>query len=191
MVLLLVAACGGTSKPTPTPLPEGVRPIEPPIVLLDLGMTDQNGAAWKLSDWKGQYSLLTFGYTHCPDVCPINLANFKQVKNNLADSKTLLNYVFVSVDGGRDTPEVLKKHLALYDESFLGLTGDATQTAAIAKAFSVAYVLEKTTPDQKDYNVTHTASSFLVDKKLQLVRIYSYGTAPAIIAEDLKKLMAG
>lgn len=189
-LVVLVAGCSTPVKPTPTQLPEGVTPLDPPIILSEVSMADQNNAAWKLSDWKGKYALFTFGYTHCPDVCPINLANFKQVKNNLgADAQ--LNYVFVSVDGERDTPDVLKKHLAIYDSIFLGLTGDATQTAAIAKTFNVVYKLEKTTPDQKEYNVTHSASSFLMDKKGQLVRIYSYGTSPVTIADDIKKMMQG
>jgi protein SCO1 len=190
VLLLVLTGCSAPATPTPTPAPEGVNPIDPPLPIADAGLVDQDGKAWKLSDWKGQYTLFTFGFTHCPDVCPINLANFKQVKNNLqASDVPLPRFVFVSVDGERDTPEILKKHLVLYDESFLGLTGDPTQTAAAAKAFSIAYRLDKTTPDQKEYNVTHSAGSYLVDKNGQLVRIYSYQTSPVVIADDFRKLV--
>ncbi len=108
---------------TPTPLPEGINAIDPPLALQAFTLVDQHGAPFSLSNLKGRLALITFGYTHCPDVCPVNLANFKEIAQRLGTNAQQVAFVFVSVDGKRDTPPVLANYMNLFDPSFIGLHG--------------------------------------------------------------------
>ena len=187
----ILAACGSGRAVTPTPTPgEGVTFIDPPVDLQNFTLTSAQNTPLSLSDLKGKLSVFTFGYTHCPDVCPINLANFKLVKKELGSDADKVNFVFVSVDGKRDTPAVLAKHLQIFDQTFIGLTGDDAAIAPVAKAFYVSYVINP--PDSSgDYTVMHTASWFLVDAEGRLRRVYGYGTSPQVITDDLEELLSG
>jgi protein SCO1/2 len=192
-LLLALSACtsapAATPTPTAAPLPEGVRPVEPPIALPDFSLTDQSGQPFSLQNFRDRWTVLSFGYTHCPDVCPIILANFTLTKRALGDQADKVTFMFISVDGARDTPEVLRRHLANFDASFLGLTGDEMAIRPLAQAFGVRYEIVKPEGTQADYLINHTASSFLVNPKGELVRIYSYGTQPEVVAADLKALI--
>lgn len=193
LITLIVTACTAPT-PAPTPLPptattaQGVTVLQP-VALNEFDLLDSKNKPIHLSELKGKFWMVTFGYTHCPDVCPINLGNFVAIKNMLKDDAAKLNFVFVSVDGARDTPQVLDKHLALFDASFIGITGKEPGLEPMLKDFKVVYKLEKTVPDQMEYNVSHTASSFLVDAAGRLRRIYAYATKPDIIVADIRQAL--
>jgi protein SCO1/2 len=189
LVLTLIGCTTPAPVPTATPsLPDGVRPIEPAKLIEDVALTDQNNKPFRIADHKGKAILFTFGYTHCPDVCPVNLANFKQIKLNLgADAKKVV-FVFVTVDPKRDTPEVLAKHLPIFDTEFIGVGADATVLAPFLKTFGVTYSYSEAKPTG-EYDVAHTASSFLVDVNGKLIRNYTYNTPFAIVADDVRKFL--
>jgi protein SCO1/2 len=188
--LLALSACAPAPTPTAAPSPEGVRPLDPPVTLPAFALTDQNEQPFTLENFRDRWTVLAFGYTHCPDVCPIMLANFTLVKRALGERADAITFIFVSVDGARDTPAVMRRHLANFDPTFLGLTGDESAVRPLAQAFGVRYEIVKPEGTQADYLINHTASSFLVNPKGALVRIYSYGTEPEVIAADLKALIA-
>ena len=184
----LLASCG-TATPTPAAkLAEGIRAVEPPVQLHEFALTNQQNQSVHLADLKGKASLITFGYTHCPDVCPINLANFKAVKTLLGEKASQVNFVFISVDGIRDTPDVLATHLKLFDPVFIGFTGDDASVRPVAQQFSVTYAMDGPTTGQTDYQVVHTASAFLVDKDGNLIRNYAFQTPPDVIASDIQRM---
>jgi protein SCO1/2 len=191
---LLLGACAPTAPtaiPTATtaPFPEGVRPLDPPVALPNFSLIDQQGRQYSLEDMLGKWTVVSFGFVNCPDVCPITLANFTLVKRALGEQADQVTFMFVSVDGARDTPEVLGKHLALFDPDFVGLTGDDNAVRPMAQAFGVRYEIVKPEGTEADYLVNHTASAFLVNPEGELQRIYSYGTDPEIIAADLRTLL--
>lgn len=136
-----------------------------------------------------RWTVMSFGYTHCPDVCPITLANFTLIKRALGDQRDRVTFIFVSVDGARDTPEVLGRYLANFDAAFIGLTGDEMAIRPVTQAFGVRYEVVKPEGTQAEYLINHTASSFLVNPRGELVRIYSYGTDPEVVAADLRALV--
>ena len=183
----LLISCAASS--TPQSLPDGVRPIDPPVQLNDFALTNQQDYPIHLSDLKGKMALIAFGYTHCPDICPINLANFKQIKKALGDSAAQINFVFFSVDGKRDTPDVLTKYLQLFDPAFIGITGNDAAILPVTQQFGVIYEIATPEPGQSDYTVVHTASTFLVDKNGKLVRNYAYQTTSDVIAADILQNM--
>ncbi len=182
-----LTACGGggDARPTTTPLPGTL--LDPPKEVGDFTLTDQDGQPFRLSDLRGKVALLFFGYTHCPDICPTTLAEFKRVKALLGDDAARVAFVFVSVDGERDTPERLTAYVRAFDPQFIGLTGDDAALRPIARDFGVFYQRVNYESDA-NYLVDHTASTFVVDQDGRLRLVFPYGTDPAAIVTRLRAL---
>ena len=152
-------------------------------------LPDQNGQPRSLADFKGKVVVVFFGYTQCPDVCPTTMSELATLKQQLGPDGAKVQPVFISVDPGRDTPALLKAYLANFGPDFLGLSGSAEQTQAVAKEFKVYYakVPGKT---EGSYTVDHTAGSYLFDKQGK-VRVFSrYGSGAELLLHDLKLLLA-
>ncbi|MBE0689844.1 MAG: SCO family protein, partial [Anaerolineae bacterium] len=123
LILLVFAASYGASTllssnigpaqsaPAPTPSSGGAARVTPPYHVSDFTLTSKTGEPMSLSDLHGKPTMLMFGYTHCPDVCPLTLAQYEQVKGVLGDTANDVNFLFISVDGERDTPEVVTDYL--------------------------------------------------------------------------------
>lgn len=202
LVTLVIAACGGSastvSTPTPTVEPtqqiaqpgaEGIAVIDPPIKVSDFTLTNQTGAEAHLRDYKGSLVLFSFGYTHCPDVCPVTLARFKQIKDRLGDAAGKVTVVFITVDSFRDTPERLNEYLKIFDPAFVGLTGTEELTREIIAEYGGQFIINDTEGLRKNYTVDHTASSFLLDAGGQWIRTYEYNTDPDIVVADILSVL--
>ena len=155
----------------------------------ELSLTDANGRERSLADFKGKVTLVFFGYTQCPDVCPTTLAELAAVKKALGAQGERVQGVFVTVDPKRDTPEVLKAYMASFDPSFVALRGDENQTKAAAKNFKVfyAYAPGKT---ENSYTVDHTAGTFVFDAGGRVRLFVRYGSGAEALTHDLKLLLA-
>lgn len=164
--------------------------IEPPLPMADFQLIDQNGANFRFSSLRGNLVLLFFGYTYCPDVCPITLAEFKQVKESLARQADKVRFVFITVDPQRDTPEGLAKHLRNFDPQFIGLTGDEEDLAKVWKQFG-AYREIRQVEGSANYLVDHTARIYVLDADLNLVLTYPYDIGAKILLEDVRHLVRG
>lgn len=189
-LIALLAGCGSGAAPagpTATPLPGTV--LDPPRALADFSLADQTGAPFHLSDLRGRVALVFFGFTHCPDVCPTTLAEFKRVKAQLGSRASDVAFVFVSVDGARDTPERLAEYIGAFDPGFIGLTGDDDALRPVAREFGVYYQAVKPEGSEIDYMVDHTASSFALDREGRLAVVFSYGTPPEAIVRRLRDLL--
>ena len=153
-----------------------------------LELTDHNGQPRTLADFKGKVTVVFFGFTQCPDVCPSTMAELAQVKKTLGKDGERVQGVFVSVDPERDTPEILKAYMAGFDPSFVALRGTPEQTAAVAKEFKVYYakVPGKT---EGSYTVDHTAGSYVFDAQGRVRLFQRYGTGAEDLAADLKALL--
>lgn len=156
----------------------------------DFAMPDQNGQQRTIADFKGKVTLLFFGYTQCPDVCPTTLSDLATAKQKLGAKGDQLQVIFVSVDPARDTPEILKAYMANFDPSFIALRGSDEQTAQIAKDFKIYYKkVDGQTPTS--YTMDHTAGDYIFDPQGRL-RLYSrYGTPVDTLAKDIEQLMNG
>lgn len=122
-----------------------------------LSLTNQNGQAQAVDQFKGQWSLLFFGYTFCPDICPATLAQLRQLKGMLpAEAQARLRVVLVTVDPQRDNPEQLKKYLGFFDPAFMGLTGAQEDLQKLASAVSIPYIPADTS--QENYTVDHSGN---------------------------------
>ncbi len=152
-------------------------------------LPDQNGKLRTLADFKGKVTVVFFGFTQCPDVCPSTLAELSQVKKQLGAAGQDVQGIFISVDPKRDTPALLKAYVESFDPGFVALRGTPEQTTATAKEFKVffAQVPGKT---EGSYSVDHTAGSYVFDRQGKVRLFVRYGSGAEALAADLKTLLA-
>lgn len=162
--------------------------IEPPLPAEDFTLYDQHNQPFRLSDQRGEVILIFFGYTHCPDVCPVTLADFKQLRAGLAADASRVNFVFITVDPERDTPERLAGYLANFDPAIIGLTGDREALEAVWKTFGV-YAAKAETGSAPGYLVDHTARIYAIDANGDLRLTYAFGTESEAVAQDVALLL--
>ncbi|QLC73006.1 SCO family protein [Pseudomonas sp. LPB0260] len=125
--------------------------------LPELSLVDQDGQAFELDQLRDRWSLLFFGYTFCPDICPATLAELRQLRGLLPEeARANLRVVLVSVDPHRDTPEQLKKYLGYFDADFIGLTGEPEAIQKLANAVSIPYIPADTS--EENYTVSHSGN---------------------------------
>ena len=100
-------------------------------------LTDQHGQTFSLESAKGNVVVAFFGFTYCPDICPATLSKWAQVESALGEQAGAVQFVYITVDPERDTPEVLKEHLATYSSNFIGLTGDSTALKDLYDSYGI------------------------------------------------------
>jgi len=150
-------------------------------------LKDADGNVRTLDDFKGKVVLMFFGFTQCPDVCPTALVNASQIKSLLGPDGDKLQVLFITVDPERDTPEVLREYAQAFDPSFIGLYGDAQETAAVAKAYRVYYAK---VPTGNSYTIEHTALTYVFDRSGQLRMALRHEQTAEESAEDIRKVLA-
>ncbi|RYX92035.1 MAG: SCO family protein [Comamonadaceae bacterium] len=154
----------------------------------DFQLTDHNGQARSIKDFKGKVVVVFFGFTQCPDVCPTSMAELAEVKKQLGKDGDRLQGLFVTVDPERDTPPVLKAYMANFDPTFLALRGTPEQLAEVAKNFKIYYKkVDGKTPGS--YTMDHSAGSYVYDTQGN-VRLYTrYGSGAQALASDVSLLL--
>ena len=154
----------------------------------ELNLPDQNGQVRQLKDFSGKLTVVFFGYTQCPDVCPTTLQELAEVKRLLGPNGNKLQAVFVTVDPERDTTELLKAYVENFDASFVALRPTPEQLPVIAKEFKIYFKrVEGKTPTS--YTMDHSAGSYTFDTQGR-VRLFSrYGMGAQALAEDFKLLL--
>jgi protein SCO1/2 len=155
----------------------------------DFKLTDHNGKVRTLADFKGKAVVMFFGYTHCPDVCPTTMSDLAQALNLLGKDADRVQVLFVTVDPARDTQELLAKYVPAFNPTFLGMYGDDAATAKVTKDFRIFYQKHPAKNGQ-DYDVDHTAGTYVFDPAGQLRLFMSYGQGAESIVHDLKQLLA-
>lgn len=150
-------------------------------------LTDQAGQTVTEKNLKGRPTLIFFGFTHCPDVCPTSLFEISEVLKAMGKDADRVNAYFVSVDPERDTAAAMKDYLSSFDPHLKGLTGNPE---AVAKVLSAYRVYSKKVPlKDGDYTMDHTALIYLMDRDGQFVSPFNMKRTPAEAATDLKKYL--
>ena len=155
----------------------------------ELALTDADGNARTLADFKGKVTLVFFGYTQCPDVCPTTLAELAAVKRELGADGERVQGVFVSVDPERDTPEILKAYMSSFGPGFVALRGTLEQTQAAARDFKVFFA-KAPGKSEGSYTVDHTAGTYVFDAQGRLRLFMRYGAGAEALRHDVKLLLA-
>jgi protein SCO1 len=187
---ILFAACGvalvvlaglawraGVFAPAPTSGPGG------PFVL-----QDQSGKPVTEAILRGKWSVVFFGFTYCPDVCPTTLAALAQAQTLMGPKAERVQFVFVSLDPERDRPAQLKAYLAndAFPKGTIGLTGSPAQIGVVAKAYRVFYEKNGT---GSDYLINHSTASYIMDPKGRFARVLPFGISPEEIANQISGAM--
>ncbi|MFO7625436.1 MAG: SCO family protein [Anaerolineales bacterium] len=167
--------------------------IDPAIPAPDFELIDQNEQPFRLSqrlaeDGRRKIALIFFGYVHCPDVCPVTLSEYRQIKAELGEQAEQIDFIFVTVDPQRDTPETLRKHLSNFDPDFVGLTGSQEQLEQVWKDFNI-FVYQHEPSEAGGYLVDHTARVYVVGRQGELRMTYPFGTGAAVMAEDMRHMV--
>jgi protein SCO1/2 len=148
----------------------------------------EDGSVFRLSDQRGNVVLLFFGYTSCPDVCPITLSELRKVNEELGVNADQIQVVFITVDPDRDTPEKIAKYVSIFNPKFIGLSGTLGELEPIWKDYGVYREVDRMTSSATGYLVTHSARTYLIDSSGNLRLSYSFGTPTDDVVHDLKIL---
>ncbi len=163
--------------------------IDPPVPAADFELTDQHGRAFRLSEQNGKVVLLFFGYTNCPDVCPLTLSDFKRIKAGLGSQASDVRFVFITVDPERDTSEVLGQYMQNFEADFIGLSGERQQLEGVWKDYGV-YQAKQEVGSAAGYLVDHTARTYLVDQQGNWRLTYPFEMGPEDITQDVRYLLS-
>lgn len=162
--------------------------IEPPIEAADFVLIDQNGEPYRLTEQRGKLIMIFFGYTHCPDICPSTLSEFQKIHKGLKGSASEVDFVFITVDPERDTPDQLASYLEFFDPSFIGLWGESDKMQKVWSDYGV-YQLKQDAGSAAGYLVDHSTRIYVIDQKGQLVLTYPFGFDTEKIIDDLAYLV--
>lgn len=159
--------------------------------LPDFELVDQNDKKLSAADLKGKWHLLFFGYTHCPDICPASLQTLAQAVRQIDDNDVVnsLRIVFVSVDPDRDSPDILKSYVEYFDPTFIGATGSDDNLRRLTESLGIAYFIDKTDPQQVDYEVGHSSGFVLINPQVEFSGLFSAPHDSQKIANDLIKII--
>jgi cytochrome oxidase Cu insertion factor (SCO1/SenC/PrrC family) len=172
-LLKAVLVCGATTLLAPTAL-AGVR-------LAGVDHLDRPVSA----DSPGGWRLVMFGYTHCPDVCPVGLQTLTETIDALGPLGERITPVFVTVDPARDKPAVMKEFVPMFHARLVGVTPSPEELAAMAAQWRVKYARVES-GDGKSYSMDHTATIFLVDPASNIIRRLSYNEPPKDLANRIR-----
>jgi protein SCO1/2 len=163
--------------------------LDAPQPVPDFTLTGSDGSPVSLSDFRGQYVYLYFGYTFCPDICPTTLAKLARVRSELGDEAGRMQVVMVSVDPERDTPEALGDYVTRFDPTFIGLTGSKADIDAAGEAFGLFYERHEGSA-ATGYLIDHTARAFLIGPDGRALVAYPHDAPDEDVLADLRWLMA-
>jgi protein SCO1/2 len=152
-------------------------------------LTDHQGQARTLEDFRGKLVLLFFGYTQCPDVCPTTLSEMAQVMKLLDKDADKVQVLFVTIDPERDTPALLSRYVPSFYPSFLGLVGDKAATDEVVKEFKL-FVQKIPAKTGSGYTIDHTAGSYLFDTQGHIRLFIRHGQGAEPIAQDIRTLLS-
>jgi len=156
-------------------------------VIADFRLADHHSQPFSLADLRGKWSLIFFGFTNCPDVCPGTLFELQKVNASMIQALEAESdrpqILFFSVDPERDTPAKLEQYLSYFDPGFIGITGDQVQLLPLTRQLGIAYRIDDHEPGTQQYDVAHSVSILLTDPEGRL-----YGAFPA--PHDAEKISA-
>lgn len=152
-------------------------------------LTDQNGARRTDADFRGRLMLVDFGYTNCPDICPLGLQLMTDVLEQLGPNADKLQPLFITVDPARDTAPVLKDYIAHFSDRIVGLTGTKDEIAAAAKAYRVYYKAHGDPATDPNYPVDHSGFIYLMSRDGKFITHFTHETPADRMAEAIRKAL--
>lgn len=162
--------------------------LQSPELAHDFTLNAANGKTVSLEDYRGKLVVLYFGYTFCPDVCPATLSTMKEAMKLMGRKADDVQFIMISVDPERDTPEKIAEYVAYFHPSFIGVTGEPDELAEIAALYGIYYQKHEGTA-ATGYLVDHTATMVVIDREGYIKLILPFGITGEEVASDLKQLL--
>lgn len=156
--------------------------------VINFTLTGPNEQPVSLIDFRGKVTMLYFGYTFCPDVCPATMVELRDAMEILEKRSEDVQVIMITLDPERDTAEVLEEYVAHFDDSFIGLTGTPDELIAVTAPMGIFYERHEGSA-ASGYLIDHTATVAVLDKEGKLRLLYTFGTTGAEMAADLKYLV--
>jgi len=154
-------------------------------------LTDHHGLEVNLSDFQNKVILLSFGYTHCPDICPNTLFLLRGVLREIDESSENIQVLFITLDPERDYPERLKTFVEYFDPTFIALTGALAQIQAVAKSYGMKFKKEYYgDKSELEYSVAHSNVIYLLDQKQRVRKFFKLNAPAKLIAQDIQQLLS-
>ncbi len=155
--------------------------ITPPVAAAPIVLTDSNGNPFQLDSQQGKIALVFFGFTNCPDECPLTMAKLKQALQDIGAQAKDVQVLMITTDPARDNADALKKYVTTFNPTFLGLTGTPDQLQTVWNAYGVVVL---------DGGETHSALVYVIDRQGKLRLTFSSDMEYQDVAHDLRKLLA-
>jgi len=159
-------------------------------------LTDHNGNTATLRDYRNKLVLLSWGFTKCPDICPLTLSTLKKVTDKLGKQNKGVKVLFITVDPERDTPERLKSYVPYFHKDFIGLTGSKEEIDKVVDDYGAFYIKHSDAYGRSEhdtwesYQLTHTTNITLIDRKGRMILYYPYNKWDANgITKDIKSIL--
>jgi len=193
LVAVLALAAGiimrGGDKPSEAPSLEKIVVLPTSKPLIDFNFTDHLGQPFNSNHLENHWSIVFFGFTHCPDICPTTMHTLKQVKGQLRSDKKWGNHqvIMVTVDPKRDSLEKLNAYVPFFDPEFIGLRGDLKTTTEFAKQLGILFV-SRPADDEGRYDVDHSAALILINPQGEMAGVIPAPHDADEIARDLARL---
>jgi protein SCO1/2 len=168
----------------------GMAPAEKALIGGAFALTDQFGQRRADADFRGQFLLVFFGFTHCPDICPVALLTMSDALDRLGVQAAAVTPIFITVDPERDTAEALRDYAANFHPRLVALTGTPAEIGAVAKLYRVFYAKATGTSasaDPADYIMDHSAIIYLMGPDGSYVTHFEPGTAAQAMADELRE----
>ena len=186
LLSLLPFAASAAPEAAPPTLKAGV--FEPPRQAPDFSLPGTHGEQLALREWRGKVVVLGFGFTHCPEVCPVTLATLAAARKQLGAEADQVQVLWITVDPERDDAARLGAYVTAFDPTFIGATGTDAQLAAVRKDYGIA-AKRVQKPGQAD-SFSHSAFTYLIDRQGRLRALMPYGHPAADFVHDLRILLA-
>jgi protein SCO1/2 len=181
--VVVLCACNKT-QPAPSGLDQAARP---PFGG-DFTLTNQDNQPFRLNQLRGRPAVLFFGYTSCPDMCPMTMSRIAAALKLVGDEGHDVTTIFVSVDPQRDTPAALKEYVSSFSIPVIGLTGTPEEVARVASQYHASYQIVPT--GTTNYLVNHTSAIFLIDRQGRLRQFFGFNEKPETLASALRALLS-
>jgi cytochrome oxidase Cu insertion factor (SCO1/SenC/PrrC family) len=152
-------------------------------------LVDQDGKRRTDADFRGKLMLVNFGFTNCPDICPLGMALMGDTLERLGPDADKLQPIFITVDPARDTAPVLKDYIAHFSDRIVGLTGSKEEIAAAAKAYRVYYKVHGDPATNPNYAVDHSGFLYLMSRDGKFITHFMHDTPADRVAETIRKAL--
>jgi protein SCO1/2 len=170
------------------PILETGKAYKKPLDIIEFELKDQGDQLYSKNDLKNQWTILFFGYTNCPDVCPTTIFKLGQIKQQISKELPNVNLqiLFITLDPERDSTERLREYLGFFNASMIGLTGDISKIVELTSNLSVFF---QRINKEDGYDFNHTASIFLMNPNAQLKASFSPASSIDMLNEDIQTVI--